>query len=94
MKNFLLRFKFAWYAFWLMPFTVKYKPFHITHLANGTFECDNQRRVNKCPNRTEVFVNETFVKLSIENGWQYIVCKDCANEMIKTGKEFLFEWEL
>lgn len=93
MKNLLLRLKFAWCAFWLIPFEVKYKPYHITHKANGRYECDNNRRMNKCQNKTNVFLEETWIEFTVKDQHAYIVCNPCANEILSTGKVFRFPWE-
>lgn len=93
MRNLMIRLRAAWCAFWLIDFEVKYKPYHRTWTTRFDYECDNSRRVIKCPNKAKYGLEETWIRIKVEDVYAYIVCEKCEEHVLKHG-EIPFEYEL
>ncbi len=98
MKNLLLRFLFAWKAFWLIPFQVQYEPLHYhCDLIKQAGTCDNEKseyfgeKENYCNNKAEVAMSFKNVSFEVKEEDYYHVCKKCAKKFEGSKQKYVIK---
>ena len=82
---FLLRLKFAWYAFQMKNFEYQFPYQRHCSLNPSAGLCDNNRRKSNCNNKAKVALANPRLRIEIEEAtWFYHVCEDCANKYINS----------
>ena len=84
--SFLLRLKFAWYAFTMQKlYHVFPYEYHCDLRKDWEHDCDNKRRSSKCQNAGKVALKNPAFKIEIvEADHWYHVCDECAKKYIGT----------
>lgn len=83
--SFLLRLKFAWYAFMMKKYEHVFPyEYHCDLRKDWQHECDNIRRVSQCKNEGKVALANPVFEIRFDEHGYYHVCDKCAKKYIGT----------